>query len=292
MSSRKKILSTDLILNSDGSIYHLNLFPDEIADFIILVGDPNRVSVVSDFFDQIEIKKANREFITHTGHIGNRRISCVSTGIGCGAIDIVLNELDALANIDFKHRRIKSTIKKLKLLRLGTTGSLQKEIDINSLIFTEYAFSFDGLMKYYATNLDKDENALLKEIKKQFKKLPTIDGAYVTRVSEKMSHLFCDIKQKGITMTCVGFFGPQHRHLRAPLISENIFEMTNNLEYRNFSVTNLEMETAAIFGLAKLLGHDYGSISMVAANRVSREFTKDLEGGIKNMIERTFEMLD
>lgn len=278
------ITTTNLMLNPDGSIYHLNLFPGEIANTVILVGDPDRVSLVSAHFDRIDIKKQKREFVTHTGMLHNKPISVVSTGIGVGNIDIVLHELDALMNIDFKTREIKSTITSLKLIRLGTTGALQKDIAVDQLIISDSAIAFDGLLNFYQLHYSERENRLLNAVHKQFADFSMVNNAYV---ADRSLTLPIEISEKclaGITLTTIGFYGPQHRSLRAPIIKKDIFTYVDRFHFENKMITNFEMETAAIYGLGNLLGHQCCSVSAVVANRITETVSRDPLAAVKKMI--------
>lgn len=270
---------SELILNPDLSIYHLNLHPEDIADTIILVGDPARVPLVSKHFDRIEVKKQKREFLTHTGMIGHKRVSVLSTGIGSGSIDIVMNELDALVNIDFTTREIKQNFTQLNIIRFGTCGGLQPELELHDLIFSEYAFSFDGLLKFYNYH---QEEALCQAIKTHFAALPALSGLYVAKADWNHQHV--DLVH-GITLTCPGFYGPQGRALRAPVIDYDFFKEVCAFHFNGLNVMNFEMETAAILGLGQLLGHRCASLSVVAANRATRQFSDDMASAINKIIE-------
>lgn len=281
-----KILETELIFNTDGSVYHLNLLPDEIADIIILVGDPDRVPIVSKYFDRITVKKQKREFITHTGYIGQHAITVISTGIGVGNIDIVLNEIDALVNIDFTTRTIKKNRKRLRIIRLGTCGGLKKEITVNSLVLSTYAFAFDGIMQYYVQSLDDDEHELLHNIKMYFSNIPVVENAYVGSGAREFIKLFSEHCIQGMTLTCPGFYGPQRRRLRLPLIKENIFTIAESFKYKNESIVNVEMETATLYSLGKMLDHDCCSISTVIANRIDQQVSKNPKQAVEKMIKK------
>lgn len=288
---QKQVLASELLQNADGSIYHLNLFPDELATTIILVGDPDRAPIVASYFDEIEVNKRKREFVVITGRIGKTRVSVISTGIGPSNIDIVLNEVDVLVNVDFATRTVKEKLTKLRIIRLGTCGCLVKEIPVDALIFSTYAFSFGGLLNFYEQHLDEDEKALLKKIHHCFAGLPVIKNAYVARAAESWLPYFKEIDYQGITLTCSGFYGPQHRRVRAELIKQNIFNMANKLQYRAQRVVNLEMETAAIYGLGKVFGHDCCSISTVVANRVTQQVSSDPEKAVAHLIKQVLDRI-
>jgi len=269
-----QISKTDLILNPDGSVYHLNLLPEDIGDAIITVGDPGRVEEVSDFFDKVELKKGKREFLTHTGYIGKKRISVVSTGIGTDNIDIVINELDALVNIDLTSRRIKAKKKVLDIVRVGTSGTLQDDIPVNSIVVSEYAIGFDSLMHHYLRDLSDNEINLRDAINKEL-----IDFNHlVPYVAEANTELFSRANTNslsGITLTAPGFYAPQGRNLRAKKAFPSMFEKLAGFNFNGKRITNLEMETAGIYGLAKVLGHKALSVSAILANRKKGEFSSD-----------------
>ncbi len=269
-----QISKTDLILNPDGSVYHLNLLPEDIGDAIITVGDPARVEEVSDFFDKVELKKGKREFLTHTGYIGKKRISVVSTGIGTDNIDIVINELDALVNIDLTSRRIKAKKKVLDIVRVGTSGTLQDDIPVNSIVVSEYAIGFDSLMHHYLRDLSDNEINLRDAINKEL----TDFNHLVPYVAEANTELFSRANTNslsGITLTAPGFYAPQGRNLRAKKAFPSMFEKLADFNFNGKRITNLEMETAGIYGLAKVLGHKALSVSAILANRKKGEFSSD-----------------
>lgn len=287
------LTESELILNPDGSIYHLNLLPEDIADTVILVGDPNRVHKVSQHFDHIEVKKSKREFVTHTGTLGKKRFSVVGTGIGSGNIDITLNELDALANIDLKTRSIRTVHRSLRIIRLGTSGALQENIPIDSLLISSFGIGLDGLVAYYEWQNNEDEKALLALCQEHFSALKTVSGLYVASAAPALLELFCqkNIGLTGITLTCPGFYGAQNRQLRAPLANQDVFAMARKIHFKNDVVTNLEMETAAIYSLSRILNHDACSISAIIANRYSQQFSSNPEKAIEMMIEKVLHVL-
>ncbi len=279
-----------LILNADASIYHLNLHPHEIANTIFLVGDPDRVPLVSRHFDHIEIQKQKRELVTHTGTIGQQRVSVVSTGMGVGSIDIVLNELDALVNIDFKTYQVKEKLTKLNLIRLGTCGSLSLDIPVDAQVVSEYAIAFDGLMQFYRQPQDESEKTLLEKTHQHFSDFPMVGAVYVAKGSASLINLFKEACYSGITATAVGFYGPQHRQLRAPLFEKDILDKAATFQFNGLSVVNFEMETAAIYGLSRVFGHRCCSISTVVANRIRDEVSRDSKRSIEQMIEKAIEL--
>ncbi len=282
--TEKPIDKTALILNRDGSIYHLNLMPDELADTIILVGDPSRVPVVSQHFEHIQVQKHKREFVTHTGTLKGKNLSVISTGIGSSNIDIVINECDALFNVDFEKRRIKDTITPLHFIRLGTCGGLIEAMPPDSLVLSEYALAFDGLLHFYRHQYHGNEKQLLQAVNTHFKTLPVNTTAYVAKSNSPLCELLKKHCPRGITLTCSGFYGPQHRRLRAPLIFENVLDLASSFTSKQGTIVNLDMETAAIYALCELLGHQCCSISTVLGNRVTQAISKDIHQAIEKMI--------
>jgi uridine phosphorylase len=278
---------SELIINSDGSVFHLHLHPEQISDTIIMVGDPGRVETVSSFFSSKEFTVSNREFTTTTGIYNNKRITVLSTGIGTDNIDIVVNELDALANIDLKARTVKDTHRKLTLVRLGTSGALQPDIPLASYVLTEISIGFDGLLNFYA-NRDK---VCELEMEQAFLKHTNWNAQcakpYFTYSSERLVKLFESYTIKGVTISAPGFYGPQGRVLRLPLADSRLNEKIESFTYNGRRITNFEMESSAINGLSKLMGHDSVTICAIIANRVIKDATKDYQPAIKNLIEQT-----
>ncbi len=265
------ILESELMLNDDGSIYHLHLLPEDIADTILLVGDQDRVPEVSKYFDRIEVKKHKREFYTHTGFIGKKRITVISTGIGTDNIDIIINELDALVNIDLQKRSERSEKKSLKFIRIGTSGSLQKNIEIDGIVVSSHGLGLDGTMNFYPIEFSENEKKLQTEIARQLEL--SFVNSYVTQSPGKIISLFPDLI-KGITATCCGFYAPQGRILRAGVKVPNLIERLNKVNIDGLCITNFEMETSAIYGLAKILGHEAVSVNAIIANRITHQFSK------------------
>ncbi|WP_207533300.1 nucleoside phosphorylase [Desertivirga arenae] len=262
----------DLILNPDGSVYHLNLLPEDIADTIITVGDPDRVSEVSAFFDKLELQKGKREFITHTGYIGKKRLSVISTGIGTDNIDIVINELDALVNIDLKTRKDKPKKKSLEIVRIGTSGTLQDDIPVDTILVSEFAIGLDALMPYYSREYSTQEQRLENAIEKH---LSDIKGLSPYAVEPDLGLLtnVGDGAAKGITITAPGFYAPQGRALRAKQAVPFLLERLQKFNFEDKRITNFEMETAGIYALAKVLGHKALSVNAILANRKKGSFS-------------------
>lgn len=289
----KRLMESELILNSDGSIYHLNLLPEDIAETIILVGDPNRVKQVSKHFDRIQVQKTKREFVTHTGEIGGKRLSVVGTGIGAGNIDIAMNELDALVNIDLKNRAIKNHHRQLRFIRLGTSGALQENIPVDSFLISTFGVGLDGLMSYYDWENNSDEDALLNVCHDLFSKTPFMRAMYAAEGSRDLIQL-CETHQLGsvgITLTCPGFYGAQSRALRIPLSPYDLFSLARHIHFKQQCITNLEMETSAIYGLARLLNHEACSISAIVANRYTQTFSADPDKTIDRLIQQALAMV-
>ena len=273
-----KLAASELVLNPDGSVYHLNLLPEEIAEKIILVGDPDRVAKVSKYFDKIEVKKNKREFYTHTGTLRGERITVMSSGIGTENIDIVMNELDALVNIDLKNKEFKSEHKTLQLFRLGTCGSVNPEVEVDNMLVTRNVVGLDGLLHFYQDyqfENDFSRNFLAKFPYEKIKPM-----LYFSDWAEDISDYYKDAKYHGNTATFPGFYAPQGRQLRLRATDDQFLETLNDL-----GVTNFEMETSAIYGLSKLLGHKALTVNCVIANRRIGEFSADHHTSEKNMIE-------
>lgn len=277
--------ASELILNKDGSIYHLNLLPQDIAQTIITVGDPDRVEQITRHFDKVYVSKQKREFKTQTGCYKGKDISVIATGIGTDNIDIVLNELDALVNIDFKTRRVKENLQRLKIIRLGTSGAVQPDIPIDSLIVSELAIGFDNLIHYYASEKILNRS-IVKAFIEQTAWAPEKGIPYVVNASNLLLKHFESASFKpGFTATNTGFYAPQGRMLRALVREKNLKERINNFNYNNLRITNLEMETSAIYGLSQVLGHDALSLNAILANRSLGTFSPNPEKTIDNLIE-------
>lgn len=285
-----KIPESELILNTDGSVYHLNLLPQDIADTIILVGDKDRVPLVSSLFDSIELKKNKREFYTHTGSYKGKRISVISSGIGTDNIDIVLNELDALANIDLKTRELKEDLKSLNFIRIGTCGTIHENIETGSYVVSDYGLGFDNLMRFYTCTWNDREKLIYDELKKHLQYQVSYTPFYLFGASDFLQKLFSDpIFYHGITITSPGFFGPQGRSLRLPLAYPNLIDSLASFELGDLKVLNFEMETSAIFGLSRLLGHHAITVDLVLANRNTKKaainYQENMKALAKNVLE-------
>ncbi len=287
----KQIGASELVLNPDGSVYHLNLHPENIANNIITVGDPKRVDKVAAFFDRIEFETYKREFHTITGTYKGTRFTVISTGIGPDNIDIVLNELDALVNIDLKTRTPKDTHTTLNIVRIGTSGSLHADIPVDSFVMGKYGLGFDGLLHYYQSKHVR-ETEMEKQFIVQTQWLPDAAKPYIVSNSSLLeSKLEGENIYKGITATAGGFYGPQGRVLRIPLAAPDMHDKLHRFEYNGLKITNFEMETAAIYGLAKLLGHHACSMNAIIANRVTLDFSEDYSKTIKSLIAYVLDAL-
>ena len=277
------IAETELILTPENKIYHLNLSKDEIANDIILVGDPDRVSVISDKFESIEHKIQNREFVTHTGILNGKRISVIATGIGPDNIDIVVNELDALVNIDFKTRTINKKKKTLNLIRLGTSGALQKDIEVDSFLVSSFGLGLDNIAYFYESE-EIIEQDMSSKYKQHANWPENLSNPYIVKASDNLLSLFPDVK-KGITATAPGFYGPQGRTLRLNPYISNLHEKMESFNYKKNRITNFEMETSALYYLGKSLGHNTLTICAIIANRLTKEYSKDYRKTVEKMID-------
>jgi uridine phosphorylase len=286
------IASSELILNARGAIYHLDVRPEEIAQTIITVGDPNRVETVSKHFDKVEFTCSHREFITHTGYIGNKRLTVVSTGIGTDNIDIVLHELDALANINFNTRTIKNTLSSLQIIRLGTSGCLQGDIDVDNVVVSTHAIGVDNLLNFYKHSLNEEELELLQHFKTHTGLHASITTPYIFSAAPSLLKHFTAGYKHGITVTCPGFYGPQGRVLRLGLQNPNFVDRLTDFSFGNHRISNFEMETSGIYGLGKLMGHQCLSISTIVANRVAKTFSKDGNAAVESMIKKSLEIIE
>ncbi|WP_299178944.1 nucleoside phosphorylase [uncultured Chryseobacterium sp.] len=273
-----KLTASELVLNEDGSVYHLNLLPEDIAEKIILVGDPDRVPKVSQYFDKVEIKKNKREFYTHTGTLRGERISVMSTGIGTENIDIVMNELDALVNIDLKNKEFKSEHTSLQLFRMGTCGSVNPDVQVDNMLVTQNVVGLDGLMHFYQDY--HFENDFSRSFLEKFPYERIKPMLYFADWSEELGEFYKDAKYHGNTATFPGFYAPQGRQLRLKAVDDKFLETLNDL-----GVTNFEMETSAIYALSRLLGHKAITVNNVIANRRRGEFSADHHASEKNLIE-------
>ena len=283
------INESELILNADGSIYHLNLLPEDLASTVITVGDPDRVAKVSKHFDRIELKKGKREFITHTGYLGNKRLTVISTGIGTDNIDIVLNELDALANIDFANRTVKSTLSSLDIVRIGTSGAVQQDVEMGTILASAYGIGLDALMNYYQGSYDGEEQALQVELAEYFSALNL--KPYVAKAGTSLLDRIAFDLPKGVTLTAPGFYAPQGRTVRSTNTIPNFIDLIKSFQYKDQRFTNLEMETAGIYALANMFGHQALSINAILASRVGGRFSSAPEEVVDKAIQLVLERI-
>ncbi len=286
-----KIPESELILDKRGAIYHLGLRPEEIAGTVLLVGDPDRVEKVSRHFDSIEFSFKHREFITHTGYLNKKRISVVSTGIGPDNIDIALNELDALVNINFETKTIKPTLTALNIIRLGTSGSLQEHIPVDSFVAGTHGLGFDNVMHFYIKQNHAEEIAIINAFKNHTGLTTGNVLPYIFEGSKNLLQTFGNGYTQGITIGCPGFFGPQGRVLRLGLAYPGLIDKLTNFKYERFFISNFEMESSAIYGLCRLMGHHGISLNVVVANRVTQTFSMDGNKAVEQLIKYSLDIL-
>jgi uridine phosphorylase len=283
-----KITPTDLIINPDGTIYHLNLLPEHIADTIITVGDPDRVKFVSQYFDSIEFQISKREFVTHTGYLNGKRLTVISSGIGTDNVEILMNELDALVNIDFKTLEVKPDHKALNIIRLGTSGSLQKSIPVNSFVVSEWGIGFDALGFFYETEPNETTTKIKQDFDLEF--MP-----YCNPSGYELFRLFIENTPQnwfaGATVTCPGFYAPQGRTLRYNPKIEGLLQKMNQFYHAGVKLANLEMETAGYYLMGKILGHEMLSVSAILANRMTNEFSQQADKQVDSLIKFALEKL-
>lgn len=288
----KFFAESELIINGDGSIFHLHVKPEQLADKVILVGDPGRVSLVASHFDSKECDIESREFHTITGTYHGKRISVVSTGIGCDNIDIVLNELDALANIDFKTRTEKEQLRQPTLVRIGTCGGLQEYTPVGTFIASEKSIGFDGLLNFYSGRNDVCDLPFEEAFKQHMQWNPQLCAPYVIDADkETLERIAGDEMVRGVTIACGGFFGPQGRELRIPLADPKQNEKVESFEYNGHRITNFEMESSALAGLARLMGHKAVTCCMVIANRRAKNVNANYKNSIDELIKLVLERI-
>ena len=287
----KTLPSSELVINPDGSIYHLQLQPDQLADNVIVVGDQARVATISHFFDSVECRVQNREFVTHTGSYRGKRISVVSTGIGTDNLDIVMNELDALVNIDLKTRTIKPNLKTLDIVRIGTSGTLIKEIPVGSFVASTHGLGFDGLMHFYQFKENEREQILLDAILKHLQLPDSINRPYIVEANPHLLNKLSPGCVLGITATACGFYGPQGRTLRLTPAIPDLNERMMGFSLDEFRISNLEMETSALFGLSRLMGHRAATVCAIIANRATLDYAEDHKPMIDKLVLNVLDRL-
>ncbi|MFT3946300.1 MAG: nucleoside phosphorylase [Agriterribacter sp.] len=286
------IAASELIINNRGAIYHLNLLPQELAHTVITVGDPDRVAEVSKYFDAIDYKRQHREFVTHTGRVGKKNISVVSTGIGTDNIDIVLNELDALVNIDLSSRTVKNTLTSLQIIRIGTAGALQADIPVDSFVASSHGIGIDNLLHFYRYENNEEERQLLQSFITQTQLHDNIAIPYISSASINLIKNFTREYYNGLTVTCPGFYGPQGRILRMGISHPGFIDRLTEFSFGQHRICNFEMETAGIYGLGKILGHQCLSLSAIVANRVNKTFSEDGAAAVNSLIRKTLEIIE
>ncbi len=285
------IPETELILNPNGSVYHLKLLPENIADNIIIVGDQGRVEEVSKFFDTVDFKVQNREFITHGGTINGKRIMVLSSGIGTDNIDILVNELDAAVNIDLKTRIIKEDKRSLNIVRIGTSGALQEDIPVDSFVVSTHGLGFDGLLNYYLDLPSVNDNEISEEFIKQTNWHKNLPYPYAVKGSETLINKIGFDLTQGITATAPGFYGPQGRKLRLTPWVEDFNQQLTDFKYKENRITNFEMETSALYGLGALHGHQTCTVCAIIANRVAKKYSENYHAAVDKLIQLVLERL-
>ncbi len=290
-SSQSIIPPSELALNADGSVYHLALRPENLADTVIVVGDPSRVARISRHFDNLEFQIANREFVTHTGTIGKSRLTVLSTGIGVDNIDIVMNELDALRNIDLNTRIAKPTLNPLRILRIGTSGALNAGIDVGSFVHSKYALGLDGVLHFYDAPFESDEVKLVEEFVGHTGWSLKGIRPYAVRSDADLGALFTEGFHQGITVTACGFYGPQGRVLRLPVAMAGLNESMSTFSFEGIPLANYEMESSALFGLGAMMGHACSTVCVVVANRLRNAFLPDHHAAVDELIKQALDRL-
>jgi uridine phosphorylase len=280
---------SELILRADGSLYHLGIRPEHVAENVVIVGDPDRVPIVSAMFDEVEHCINSREFVVHTGRFGDKRITVVSSGIGVDNIDIVINELDAAVNVDLSTRSIAATTKSLRIVRIGTSGTLQRDIPVGSVVASRYAFGLDGVAHSYDAQYTPEEASLDKALQDRFSWLKGHSGLYTVAADAELFDQMSSGAITGITATANGFYGPQGRSLRMRSNMDGRLDEYAAFSYQGVPITNLEMECAGIYALASLLGHRACTLCLILANRITKEFHNDPSASMQALIRQVLE---
>jgi len=287
----KPIAESELIFNENGSIYHLHLVPGDVAPTVINVGDPDRVALISGLFDRVDVRKQKREFVTHTGTYRGKRMTVLSTGIGTDNIDIVYNELDALVNIDFTHRTVRDRITPLQLIRLGTSGSLQPDVPPGSTVFSRFGIGLDGLTNYYPVTLNDYESRLTAAFRQHLPHEDIYPEASIIQCDPALEVALAEGFYTGMTASCQGFYAPQGRSLRIPGRRHNLPAQLAAFRFDDLRITNFEMETGAMYGLARAMGHACCSINLIVANRATGRFLADAVTPMKALALRVLDRL-
>lgn len=289
---KRRIEESELIINPDGSVFHLHLKPGEIANNIILVGDPGRVETVVSYFEDVDIKRHNREFVSVTGTYKNTKFTVVATGIGTDNIDIVINELDALVNVDFKTRYVKDEKTTLNFVRIGTSGSLQENLAVDSCLLSTKAIGFDGVLNFYANRNEVVDLSFEQKFKSELDWSHYLPSPYVVNASDLLLNKLSNNKfEEGVTISAPGFYGPQGRVVRLPLADADINDKISEFRFECNRITNYEMECSAIYGLSKLLGHNAATVCAIIANRKAGTYSKDYKPVIFNLIKKVLDSL-
>ncbi len=287
----RTIPTSELIINEDGTIFHLHLLPEQLADIVILVGDPGRVAMVASFFDSVECEVSNREFKTVTGEYKGRRMSVMSTGIGIGNIDISVTELDALANIDFTTRQVKDEFKQLTLVRLGTSGGLQTDVKVGDFVFARTSIGFDGLLSFYAGRDEVCELDMEEKFMEHTGWNPKLPNPYFVNSDDSLFELFKDSTREGITIASPGFYAPQGRYVRMAPDDIHLNEKIESFNYQGRVITNYEMESSVLAGLSAMMGHKATTVCTIIAQRIAQDVNTDYKPFVKNMIQMALDKL-
>ena len=286
-----RIPESELIINDDGSAFHIHLRPEELADIVILVGDPGRVEMVGEYLTDIEFRHSSREFVSTTGKYNGKRLTVLSTGIGTDNCDIVMTELDALANVDFETREPKETHRTLTILRIGTTGAIHADIPLGSPIFSHYSVGCDGLLNWYANRMEITDIEMEEAFKEHVGWNRHLPSPYFVKASENLIRRFEDCTVKGVTISAPGFYGPQGRVVRLGLAMPDMLEKFESFRYNGYRITNFEMESSAVAGLAKHLGHEAGTVCCAIANRYIKSSNPDYKPQVRKLVELALERL-
>ena len=288
---KRRFEESELILNADGAVYHLSCKPGDIAENIIVVGDPKRVSSVSKYFDTIDFTMENRELITHTGRLNGKRITALSTGMGPSNIDIVMNELDALFNIDLKERVVKENRTSLNIIRIGTSGSLQQDIPVDSFCMATHGLGIDGVLNFYDTPGGFIDDELTNAFIKHTSWPVALGKPYIVKGSDALADKIGSGFYSGITATAAGFFGPQGRELRIKLAHPQLNSLFESFNHKGMKISNFEMETSALYGLGGMMGHNMLTVCLIIANRIKREYSKDYKPLMDKLIQTILQRL-
>ena len=291
MTTKRTIPASELIINEDGTIFHLHLLPEQIADIVMLVGDPGRVEMVASFFDTRECEVSNREFKTITGTYKGKRMTVLSTGIGIGNIDICVTELDALANIDFATRQVKDTFRQLTLVRLGTSGALQPDIKVGEAVFSRTSVGFDGLLNYYAGRNEVCDLEIEKAFIEHTDWNELLPKPYFIDADPSLGELFKDVTREGITIAAPGFYAPQGRWVRLQPQDLKLNEKIESFDFNGRKITNFEMESSALSGMAALMGHKAATICTIIAQRIALDACTDYKPFVRQMIQNALDKL-